>query len=96
MIKFGIYNCEVKIEKYAQGGNVIVLADAHDGGSIAVATVNINGLGPNEVAIKHYGENNGMYDLLVKEKVIKPMHREVTQGFVTLPICILKKNYRCL
>lgn len=96
MIKFKKYNCEVQIEKYAQGGHVIVLVDAHDGSSVAVATVNINGLGPNEVAIKDYSENNGMYQTLIDAKVIKPMHREAEQGFVTLPISMLKKNYRCL
>ena len=96
MIKFKKYNCEVQIEKYAQGSHVIVLVDAHDGSPVAVATVNIDGLGPNEIAIKDYSENDGMYQALLNAKVIKPMHREVEQGFVTLPVCILKKNYRCL
>jgi hypothetical protein len=95
MIKFGNYTCEIQVEKYMHGGTVIVLVDADDGSTIAVATVNIDGLGPNEVAIKNYSENEGIYDILIDAKVIKPMHREVTQGFVTLPVCILKKKYRC-
>ena len=96
MIQFSSYICEIQVEKYMHGGTVIILVDADDGSTVAVATVNIDGLGPNEVAIKDYSENDGMYQTLIDAKVIKPMHREVTQGFVTLPVCMLKKNYRCL
>lgn len=96
MIEYKIFKCEVQIEKYKRGGNVIVLVDAYDGSAVAFATVHVHGLGPNEVAIKNYSENEGIYEILIKAKVIKPMHREVEQGFVTLPVCMLKKNYRCL
>ena len=96
MIQFKDYTCEIQVEKYMHGGTVIILVDVDNSDTIAVATINIDGLGPNEVAIKDYSENDGMYQVLIDAKVIKPMHREVTQGFVTLPICILKKNYRCL
>ena len=96
MIKFKSFTCEIQIEKYKRGGNVIVLVDAHDGGAVAFATVHVHGLGPHEVAIKNYSENEGIYDILIQAKVIKPMHREVENGYVTLPVCILKKNYRCL
>ena len=96
MIKFKSFNCEIQIEKYKRGGNVIVLVDTQDGSAVAFATVHVHGLGPNEVAIKNYSENDGIYDVLIQAKVIKPMHREVEQGFVMLPVCMLKKNYRCL
>ena len=51
------------------------------------ATVNINGLSGDEVAIKNYSENEGILDLLIGLGVIEPPHRRVASGFVMIDIC---------
>lgn len=51
------------------------------------ATVNINGLHGDEVAIKNYSENEGLLDVLLSLGVIEPPHRRVASGFVTIDIC---------
>ena len=44
----------------------------------ATATVQIGGLGENEVAIKNYSENKGILEALVGLGVINPPHRRST------------------
>lgn len=56
------------------------------------ATVNINGLSGDEVAIKNYSENEGILDLLVGLGVIEPPHRQVASGFVVIDICNMVRS----
>lgn len=93
MIIFNDFKCEIQIEKYHNGNKVIRLVDAEDGMPVAVATTNVEGLQPDEIAIKNYSENEGMYKTLVKAGVISPMHKEIKQGWVRIPICKLIDEY---
>jgi hypothetical protein len=93
MIIFNDFKCEIQIEKYHNGNKVIRLVDAEDGMPVAVATTNVEGLQPDEIAIKDYSENEGMYETLVKAGVISPMHKEIEQGWVRIPICKLIDEY---
>ena len=56
------------------------------------ATVNINGLSGDEVAIKNYSENEGILDLLIGLGVIEPPHRRVASGFVMIDICNMNRS----
>lgn len=56
------------------------------------ATVNINGLSGDEVAIKNYSENEGILDLLIGLGAIEPPHRRVASGFVMIDICNMNRS----
>lgn len=58
----------------------------------ATATVQIEGLTGDEVAIKNYSENSGIMQTLVGIGVVYPPHREVTSGFVVLNICNMNRE----
>lgn len=94
MIIFNDFKCEIQIEKYHNGNKVIRLVDAEDGMPVAVATTNVEGLELDEVAIKNYSENEGVYDALLEAGVITPKHREVSTGYVTVPVCKLTNDYK--
>jgi len=93
MIGFGGYICDVIIQRYGTGNLAIRLLDAEDGMPVAVATTNANGLDLDEVAIKDYSENEGMYETLVENGIIHPKHREISTGYVTVPVCKLTEYY---
>ena len=89
MVEFAGFKCEVMIQKYGTGNPAVRLLDIEDGMPIATASVNIDGLDLDEVAIKNYSENEGMYDALLKAGVITPKHRNLSTGYVTVPVCKL-------
>lgn len=91
-IKFNSFDCELHIEEYQKGGaKALLLLDKEDGDYVAVATINIPELNlpKNEVVIKDYSENEGMYDLLHKEGIISEPINYIETGFVTCPVCTL-------
>lgn len=93
--KFLNFDCKVQIFTYNQGGIAIQLVAADfdcdkqvsSGEPIATATVNIEGLEQNEVAIKNYSENEGMLELFRSLNFVDSPHRWVESGFINLPIC---------
>lgn len=64
-----------------------------DGDDIAIFSSTIDGLAHNEIAIKNYSENEGIYEQLIAQEVILPAHRTVEQEFVTFPICYLHPEF---
>ena len=93
MVEFAGFKCDVMIQKYGTGNPAVRLLDAEDGMPVATATTNIDGLDSDEVAIKDYSENEGMYETLLNAGVISPMHKEIEQGWVKIPICKLIDEY---
>ena len=93
MVGFGGYICDVQIERYGTSNPAVRLLDVEDGMPVAVATLNVNGLELDEVAIKNYSENQGMYETLLENGIIHPMHRELSTGHVTVPVCRLTEYY---
>jgi hypothetical protein len=83
------YDCDVYAAQYQAGGVAIQLLDRESRDLVATATSWIEGLAPDEVAIKDYSVNTGMYQTLVDAGIITPVHREVVSGFVVFPICRL-------
>lgn len=48
----------------------------------------------NEVIIKNYNENKGIYGALLKAKFITPYHRKVVIGYNHGLVCMLNLNYK--
>lgn len=91
-VKFKKWDCEVKLGRYGNGRLVLALKD--DEGPVAVATVNVpeEPLGPGEVCVKDYSENEGMFSALVEAGILEPEAvRVVPQGFVKVPVGKLTK-----
>ena len=93
MVEFAGFKCEVMIQKYGTGNPAVRLLDLEDGMPIVVATTNIDGLDSDEIAIKEYSENEGVYDALLNAGIIHPKHRELSTGYVTVPVCKLTNDY---
>lgn len=55
------------------------------------ATVNVVDipLSYNEVAIKNWGENEGILDALINENIVTKPHRQISINYVTINICYL-------
>lgn len=94
-VKFRDWNCVVVKREYDNGRPALQLIDAEDGSPIARATVNLPDveLGPNQVIVKSYSENEGMLEALVAADVALPV-RMIRTGFVEVPVCELMPPYR--
>jgi hypothetical protein len=57
---------------------------------IATATCYLDGLQSDEIAIKNWAENEGMYQALLEANIIHPFHRTMNTGHVTALITRLK------
>lgn len=92
-------NVKVYKNEYSSGGIALDLwhlatdgDDSYDE-SLARATVRVDGLEPDELAIKDYGENEGMLNALVEAGIIHPPHRQLrlrTSHVQSVPICKLR------
>jgi hypothetical protein len=94
-VKFKHWDCKMVSGRYSNGRTVLALADEE--GPVAVATVNVpeEPLGPDEVCVKDYSENEGMVAALVEAGVVEPLVvRRVRQGFVEIPVCRLTEKAR--
>lgn len=103
--KFGktYEDCYFVWDNYRNNGNIALMVMNEIEGDIAICSVNGNRVnGENEIAIKDYGENEGMVDFLVSLGIIEaePFYRE-NSGFVTIPYFRLTQKgiddrYDCL
>ena len=100
-IFFGGYACEMQLNRYTNGNKCISLVDTRDGGPVATATVNIEGveLPANEVMIKDYSENKGMLRALQDSNVVGRIVDVIQSGYVDIPVVTLSDNlmerFRC-
>lgn len=81
---------DVVIHKYGNGRPAIKLIDV-DGLPYATATINVPTLvlADDEVVIKDYAENKGIYQSLVDAGVISEAKSTITVGFEKVSICNL-------
>lgn len=92
---YGEYLVEIKISNYQNGQKRIDFIDSEDGFPVLVATVAIKEeLNPSEIAIKNYSENEGVLDFLIKEGIVSPPLRYFNSGYVNIPICEFKGEYK--
>ncbi len=94
VIRFEQWNCLIEKAKYHTGNTALRLIDADDltgyDNLVAVASVNLPGIIGEEVAIKDWSENTGMYMTLLDANVITPAHRYLSSGFIeSIPVCYL-------
>jgi hypothetical protein len=92
-VRFKDWDCVLQFEQYHNGRTAILLIDAEDSSPIATATVNIPeaSVGDDEVIIKDYSENSGMFNVLAMAGVIASDPVGFTSsGFIdNIPICKL-------
>jgi len=96
-VEFGGFRCEVHALSYASGGGTaLCLIDGRDGGRVAVATVNVEGvselLPANEILIKDYSENAGMLAVLEEAGIVEDTGRAVRTGYAEAPIARLLES----
>lgn len=90
-IKYHGEDMTLKRQQYQNGGVALTLDD-EEGFPYTTATVWVPGLKKGEVAIKDYAENEGMLATLIQHGIVKPPHRTVASGFVTIPVCYLEEG----
>jgi hypothetical protein len=96
-VKFKKWDCNAIFAKYITNGRgAISLTDKNTSELIATCTVNIENepIEENEVIIKNYAENEGMYSALVKAGIISSVKRYVNTGYVIYPVCELLPKKR--
>lgn len=73
--------------KFNNDRHALIIEDEQ--GTIAQCNVNIPEipLAEDEILVKNYSENEGMLDLLIREKVVEDTGRRIQSGFITLPVC---------
>jgi hypothetical protein len=81
-VRFKEWLCTVEKATYGNGRTALILRDAEDGGQVAVATVNLPGVaaGPDEVFIKDYSENEGMFTALEQAGIVRATAENVAHG----------------
>lgn len=91
-MKHGKNTVTHEIGKYSNGRISIRLRD-EDGAPYAHASINLPSeeMKKKEVAIKNFGENEGVLDMLVKAGIVSKPVRTITYGFVDVPIVKLLK-----
>jgi hypothetical protein len=90
-IKFGQYDCNLVFSTYQHYNNTSIhLVDSTNGAPIATATLNPEMvLPPNQVVIKDYSENEGMFQALFEAGIIGGPSHWYESGFIKAPVCDL-------
>lgn len=83
----------VSTKKYGNNRPAIIITDS-EGLPYMIATVNIpeRVLEDNEVIIKDYSENEGIYQWLLEKNIIQPMVGTHQMSFERAPICVLNSE----
>ena len=81
----------IKIARYGNGRKAIILVDATDGMPFMTATMNAlqKEVDVEDVVIKDYSENMGIYEWLVAKNIIEPAHALHKLAFDSVPVCKL-------
>lgn len=80
--------CTLQWARYGNGRVALRLIDAQTGEPLATASVNVPeiALDEDEIALKDYAENAGLFDDLVQAGIVEPTGRLVPVGYVTVPV----------
>jgi hypothetical protein len=79
--------------KYSDGKVALTMIDKKEGIGIMKITINMDGINKNEVAIKNYSENEGIYVWLLQNQIVKPAHRYTRLNYVAVPVCYLNEDF---
>jgi hypothetical protein len=84
---YGSYpNCSLDVQRYPNGDLRLQLYN-HDGPVGTATTQPPQRLGRGEIAVKDYGENQGMLPALMEAGLVEPPHRSMDNGYAAIPIC---------
>jgi hypothetical protein len=89
-LKFKKWNCIVEKTNYRSNDRIALkLTDISTGEAVATATINLPDqyLEKDEVIIKDYSENEGMYNALVAAGYISKKIRIIQGNFVSFYVC---------
>lgn len=81
-------NVRIRVGSYADNGSLYVGLVEEDGGAFTDVTVNLPesvALPPFHAAVKCYGENAGMAELLMENRIGVPTGKTVSLSFNTAP-----------
>lgn len=90
-VQFSDWECSVSKILGQDNRVTLKLFDKRDGELVAIATKHVPSepIEQDEVIIKDYAENEGMFDALVAAGVIGGAQRYIQSGYVTMPVCKL-------
>jgi hypothetical protein len=91
LVKFKEWDCVLVYGNYANKRTAITLIEEATGDAVATATLNIDyvKLADDEIIIKDYSENEGMYEALLKSGIIGPIKRKVPLRHTYALVCDL-------
>lgn len=99
IINYNGIKCNLEVNKYKDGNLALFLIDSKNHNFVATTTVNLEGqrLEDNQIIIKDYNENKGIYKQLLEANVISSCIRKVSIGLnsgyvVDLKFCRLCEN----
>jgi hypothetical protein len=89
-INFKGFECELKFKAYPNNRPYLTLIDSKDGQQVARCTVNLETrVNVKYAIIKNYSENEGIYEALLKAKIIKNYKQKLSVGFTEVLVCEL-------
>lgn len=85
------HNWTASKEEYMNGRVAIEYVNTIDGEPECTATINLpdEQIEDDEVIIKDYSENEGLYDMMLQAGHIGPAIRYVQSGWISAPVCKL-------
>jgi hypothetical protein len=91
IINFRGLTCTIRKSQYINGRTALQLIDVNDGMQVAMATVNIpeEKIEEDEVIIKNYSENEGLFMELYAKGVVGKCARFAYSGHIVAPIAKL-------
>ena len=88
-VKFNNSLCDVEFHHYPHNNQTAILL-TENGLPVAKATICVDvEIGPDEVVIKDYSENEGMLEALVNAGIVTQTNKIVQSGFVNAPVAKL-------
>ena len=95
--KYDTYeDCKVVYAKYPCGQNALIILESHDEPLMkASCTIPEYPIADNQVLIKNWSENEGIFQELVRHKIIKFTGKKIPTDFVYAHLCdIIDPNFK--
>lgn len=84
--------CKIQVGEYNNGGLIALQLIDEWGMPVATCTCNSLFLEKDEVAIKNWSENYGIYEALLDSNIIEEKHRNIDIGYNSAPVCRLSEE----
>lgn len=88
-------DCYFRTNKYESNNNLCISIYSETEGCICKVTVNTcEVLSDDEIAIKDYSENEGMYDWLLENGFVESASYTIGSAYVYIPVCRITDKMR--